>query len=252
MVDLDPQKKLRMAMNGRTTLLCAGIFMVITAVTATISYGLNLVMLASGAAGGNTEYLEMLETANMSISLVRIIGICFILVGIMEVCTGVFAFRLSNRIDKSALMKKLILVLLVVEILMQVFLFFVHMLNLGTTITAIALPLFMLWGVNKFRKLAEDDPKRVYAIDTKKSREKSKPTVQKPYPSGKSLRERAMMITPDSPAYTPKPQETSDDTTESTSEECAEDTVTESRSEETFSPEDDLDTSNDTPDSEEE
>lgn len=58
---------------------------------------------------------------------------------------------------------KIIISLLIVEIMMQVYLFFTGLMNFGFLFTAILLPLFMLWGVTRLRKVAKADPERVYA-----------------------------------------------------------------------------------------
>lgn len=102
---------------------------------------------------------------------------------------GVWAAWNSNRVDKSALTFKLIVSLLILEVLMQIFLFITRMMNLGILFSAVALPLLMLWGTRKFRRIAKAEPERIYAVETSKNKAVRK-TASAPK---KSLHERAMM-----------------------------------------------------------
>lgn len=97
-------------------------------------------------------------------------------------------------------MKKVVFILLGVEVLMEIVLFFMRSLSLGMLFTAIALPLFMFWGVTRLTKLAKAEPDRVYAVMTEKLKEKQR--QEQAAANGKSLRERAMMK-----AAEPKPQD---------------------------------------------
>ena len=61
--------------------------------------------------------------------------------------------------------------------------------NLGFLFTAILLPLFMLWGATRLRKVAKAEPERVYAVNPAKN----KPKQQAAAAPKKSIRERAAM-----------------------------------------------------------
>lgn len=186
-----------MAMNGRMGLLTGGILLIFTAITSTLMYGFNLFSLASGAANGNEEYLKLLEEANMSLSLLRIVAVSFLVVAVIEIFAGVCSVRLSNRLNKAALSKKLVIGLLAVEIAMQIFLVVTRMLNLSMLISSLIIPLYMLWGATRLCKLAKLYPDRPYALNTKKVKEQAQ--QQKQASSGgsssekKSLHDRAMM-----------------------------------------------------------
>ncbi|MFR3320277.1 MAG: hypothetical protein ACLTSZ_02780 [Lachnospiraceae bacterium] len=56
MSDYKDQKELKMAMNGRMGLMTGGIILLVTAVSSTLMYGINLFSIASGAAKGEQEY----------------------------------------------------------------------------------------------------------------------------------------------------------------------------------------------------
>lgn len=190
MDQFERQKVERQAMNGKMCLLLGGIFLMFSAVTSTLMYGINFFMTALEAEKGTAEYVELLEKAGMQSGLLKGIGICFVAVGIWEVIVGLFSVKNSNRIDKSQLSVKMIISLFVAEILMQVLLFVTGLMNLGILFTAIILPLFLLWGATRFRKVAKADPERKFAVDPakKNSARQSQPAAPK-----KSIRERAAM-----------------------------------------------------------
>lgn len=188
---MDKQKEMRMAMNGKMCLLSTGIMLIFIAATSTMMYGINMFGVAMEAAKGTEEFVKMLSELDMGIGMVRVMGCGFILVAIMEIFTGISAVRFSNRVDRAMLLKKIIIVLLIVEVAMQVFLFFMRAMSLGMLFTALAIPLFMFWGVTRLCKLAKEDPERIYAVETAKERQKMQ--QQAAAAKGKSLRERAMM-----------------------------------------------------------
>lgn len=189
MDQFERQKVERQALNGRMTLMFGGIFLLFSAITSTLMYGINFFMTAQQADKGVSEYVELLETAGVSSNFLRAAGICFLLVGIYEVVTGFFAVKNSNRIDKSKFTLKMVVSLLIVEVLLQIYLFFTGLMNLGILFTALLLPLFMLWGVTRLRKVAKAEPERVYAVK-QASRENARQQAAAPK---KSIRERAAM-----------------------------------------------------------
>ena len=189
---MDKQKAMRLAMNGRMCLLSSGIMMIFIAVTNTMMYGINMFLVAMEASKGTEEIVQMLAESDMTITMAVMMGVCFMLTAVMEMFAGISAVRFANRVDRAFLMKKVVFILLGVEVLMEIVLFFMRSLSLGMLFTAIALPLFMFWGVTR--------PDRVYAVMTEKLKEKQR--QEQAAANGKSLRERAMMK-----AAEPKPQD---------------------------------------------
>lgn len=190
---LDQQKAVRKAATGRMCLLFGGGFLLFTAITSTLLYGINFLVIASKAAAGTKEYVELLEKTNMQVPFLRLVGILFVIMAVVEVFAGISSVRYSNRVDKATTMLRIALVLLVVEALMEVFLCFSKLMSLGMLFTAIGIPLFILWGAWGFRKLSKEDPKRVYAVDMKKRQQARRQAAAQPAAPKKSLRERAMM-----------------------------------------------------------
>ena len=101
MSDYKDQKELKMAMNGRMGLMTGGIILLVTAVSSTLMYGINLFSIASGAAKGEQEYTDILTQANMDISTVRFIAVCFLVLACWEIYSGIFCTMRCNRLDKA-------------------------------------------------------------------------------------------------------------------------------------------------------
>ena len=191
MGEFKDQKELKMAMSGRMGLMAGGVLLIFTALSSTLMYGINFFSLASNASGGDAECLEILESANVSISMIQIAAVCFVIAAIAELAVGALCAALSNRLDKAIFTVRAAALLLGVEILMQVFLFLTGLMNLSLLITSIVIPAYLLWSATRLRKLAKIYPDRKTAVNTKKAREQQKKPatpVQK-----KSLHERAMM-----------------------------------------------------------
>ena len=111
-----------------------------SAITSTLMYGINFFMTAQQADKGVAEYVELLKKAGVGSNFLRVAGVCFLLVGIYEIIAGFITAKNSNRIDKSLFTMKIIISLLIVEIMMQVYLFFTGLMNFGFLFTAILLP----------------------------------------------------------------------------------------------------------------
>ena len=190
MDQFEQMKVTRQAMNGRMCLMFGGIFLMFSAITSTLMYGINFFMTAMEADKGTAEYVELLQNAGVGSGLLKGVGICFVAVGIWEVVVGFFSVKNSNRVDKSRFSAKMALSLLIAEALMQIILFLVGLMNLGLLFTAIVLPLFLLWGATRLVKVSKAEPERKFAVDTAKK--KSAHQVQPAAPK-KSIRERAAM-----------------------------------------------------------
>ena len=66
---MDKQKAMRLAMNGRMCLLSSGIMMIFIAVTNTMMYGINMFLVAMEASKGTEEIVQMLAESDMTITM---------------------------------------------------------------------------------------------------------------------------------------------------------------------------------------
>ncbi len=189
MDQLDKQKELSMAMNGRMALLIVGVMNVVTAVTSSALYSANMFVAVNGVIHGNKEFMDIFSEAGMNVGLAAGIGLAFALEALLEIFSGVCAVRFSNRLDKSNFTVCVARILLIVEILIQIFLVFVGMMSIAQLFSAVILPLIMLWGATRLRKLAKKYPDRVYAVESRGVQEQR----QRAASGAKSLHERATM-----------------------------------------------------------
>lgn len=185
----DKQKEFSMASGGRMFLLLGGIMLVFTALTNTGQYGVQMFRIAAEAAKGTEEFVEVVKTLGMGLTALRVMGAAFLVTALVEVTAGIWCIRSCNRIDRWRTTLRVVVALLAVEIIMQIYLLVTKMGGLGALFSALLMPLVLLWGVTRFRKLAKLDPERVYAFKKKEAQPQAPQQPQRP----KSLRERAMM-----------------------------------------------------------
>ncbi len=165
MDQLERQKELSMAVNGRMALLIAGIMNIVTAVTSSALYSANMFVAVNGVVHGNKEFMDIFSKAGMSVTLAVVIGLVFAFMALLEIFSGVCAVRFSNRLDKANFTARVANILLILEILSQIFLIFVGMMSIPQLVSVIILPLIMMWGASKLRKLARKYPDRIHAVE---------------------------------------------------------------------------------------
>ena len=206
MYQYQDQKEMRRALNGKMIIMLVGIMLVVTALTSSLSYGMRCWSMAGMADGGDKDILEALKQIGITSGTLRICSVIYYLQAVIEVFVGVFCARLSNRLDKNALLWKMAWVILVVEVAAGVALTLLHMTSAIMIVSNLLLPGFLLWAVNSLRKVAKNHPDRIYAVEPnnrnkgkgkEKEKGKAKASVQ-PAKAGqkKSLMEHATQVTP--------------------------------------------------------
>lgn len=204
MYQYQDQKEMRRALNGKMIIMLVGIMLVVTALTSSLSYGMRCWSMADMADGGDKDILEALKQIGITSGTLRICSVIYYLQAVIEVFVGVFCARLSNRLDKNALLWKMAWVILVVEVAAGVALTLLHMTSAIMIVSNLLLPGFLLWAVNSLRKVAKNHPDRIYAVEPnnrnkgkEKEKGKAKASVQ-PAKAGqkKSLMEHATQVTP--------------------------------------------------------
>lgn len=204
MYQYQDQKEMRRALNSKMIIMLVGIMLVVTALTSSLSYGMRCWSMAGMADGGDKDILEALKQIGITSGTLRICSVIYYLQAVIEVFVGVFCARLSNRLDKNALLWKMAWVILVVEVAAGVALTLLHMTSAIMIVSNLLLPGFLLWAVNNLRKVAKNHPDRIYAVEPnnrnkgkEKEKGKAKASVQ-PAKAGqkKSLMEHATQVTP--------------------------------------------------------
>ncbi len=131
--------------------------------------------------------------ANVTASGLKTLGTGYIVFAILSALIGLFCVLNCNRVDRASLIWKAVIGLLVLEAAMIVLLYVTNMLNAGVFGSFLYYGLItgaLVFGAYKMRKLAKDNPDRVYAVE--KQQRYQKPAAPAPK---KSLRDRAMMST---------------------------------------------------------
>lgn len=200
MYQYQDQKEMRRALNGKMIVMLVGIMLVVTALTSSLSYGMRCWSMAGMADGGDADVLEALKQIDITSGTLRACSVVYYIQAVIETMVGVFCFRLNNRLDKVALLWKMALGILGVEVLAGIALTALHMISPFMIISNLLLPLFLLWAVNSLKKVAKNHPDRIYAVEPnnrKKGKETGKTSGQ-PAKAGqkKSLMEHATQVTP--------------------------------------------------------
>ena len=148
MYQYQDQKEMRRALNSKMIIMLVGIMLVVTALTSSLSYGMRCWSMAGMADGGDKDILEALKQIGITSGTLRICSVIYYLQAVIEVFVGVFCARLSNRLDKNALLWKMAWVILVVEVAAGVALTLLHMTSAIMIVSNLLLPGFLLWAVN--------------------------------------------------------------------------------------------------------
>lgn len=138
-----------------------------------------------------------METLGIKLSDLRLLGIACYVMTIIRIFVGVVCVRFSNRVDRAGFTLKTVIGLIVVEIIYIFFQFFKRALFLGSILYTALICGALLWGALKMKKLAEEDPERVYAVNPANRKPAEKPAAPQ-----KSLRDKAMMNTHSVPEET--------------------------------------------------
>lgn len=242
MYQYQDQKEMRRALNSKMIIMLVGIMLVVTALTSSLSYGMRCWSMAGMADGGDKDILEALKQIGITSGTLRICSVIYYMQAVIEVFVGVFCARLSNRLDKNALLWKMAWVILVVEVAAGVALTLLHMTSAIMIVSNLLLPGFLLWAVNSLRKVAKNHPDRIYAVEPNnrnkgkgKEKGKAKASVQ-PAKAGqkKSLMEHATQVTPSdiTPLELTRELEKAGESAGADPETAAEDTVAEENEQE--------------------
>ena len=165
MYQYQDQKEMRRALNGKMIVMLVGIMLVMTALTSSLSYGIRCWSMAGMADKGNKDVLEALKQIDITSGTLRACSVVYYIQAVIETMVGIFCFRLNNRLDKVALLWKMSLGILGLEVLAGVALTAMHMISPFMIISNLLLPLFLLWAVSGLKKVAKNHPDRIYAVE---------------------------------------------------------------------------------------
>ena len=176
----EDQKEMRMAMNGKMSVMLAGVFLILTAVTSTLLQGMQYFIVGHSAGAGDAEAIKLVESTGLSIGQLYSVGAAYMIVTVAEIMTGIISAKFSNRLDKVKICLYADIVLMAVMILQQSYMMLLaRMFNPFALVAGILMPLLLLWGITRLMKLAKKYPDRMYAVEPNPARGGRKAAPQK-------------------------------------------------------------------------
>ena len=126
----------------------------------------------------------------ISVGDLKFLGIACFVIAIIRIFVGVICVKFSNRVDRSSITLKAVIGLAVAEVIYAAIMFLKKALFIGSLIYTFLIVGALFWGALRLRKLAKENPERVYAVEAAQRFTPQPKPAQK-----KSLREKAMMNT---------------------------------------------------------
>ena len=131
-----------------------------------------------------------MATLGISVGDLKFLGIACFVIAVIRIFVGVICVKFSNRVDRSSITLKAVIGLAIAEVLYAAVMFLKKALFIGSLIYTFLIVGALLWGALRLRKLAKENPERVYAVEAAQRFTPQPKPAQK-----KSLREKAMMST---------------------------------------------------------
>ena len=168
------------------------------------------------AAAGTIDVKEVawqMQKLGISLRDLRLMGIVYIVVSVIELLCGLICIMFSNRVNRANIVFAAVIVLLVGEMVFLIVSAMKGTLMISSLVYSVVIPCILLRQAWKLRKMAKADPDRVYVIepagknaaggrggsgrkskdDGAGSRGERRGSSQTQVSGGKSLHERAMM-----------------------------------------------------------
>lgn len=191
-------QEMKRAVNGKMLTLVIGLFLVVTALTSTMLYGVQCVTQVNqiselaeiydteegkeqfaeltkdatqeeaeavkeyleGVKSGDSEYVQNLNNVTMA-------GVIFFVLAAVEVLVGVLAAVFNNRLDKNRLLLRMTRVLILVEAVLHILLILLGANTILTFVGALIAPFCLFWAVTRLKIIAKAYPDRIYAVEPK-------------------------------------------------------------------------------------
>lgn len=162
------------AEQGKMLLQMIGVLLVFTAISVVFQGGMMLSLIMGSGEETQKALQEMAENG-FTRELLMGAGASYVVLGITQIVTGVFSFKLANRLDKVKTLRIVAIVFLAISLLQQMYLFLLGASGLAGWISAILMPGILLWALQKNVRLAKADPERIYVIDPQKRPGRNQP-----------------------------------------------------------------------------
>ena len=131
-------------------------------------------------------FIEEMDRSGLTAGDLRGFGIAYLISAVLEIIVGMICVVFSNRVDKSKITFTAAIILVVWELIFVVYLLLRGGLMLSVLLNSVLLPIVLLWNAWVMRKLAKEDPTRIFAVKPNRAPAK-KPAEPAPK---KSIRDR--------------------------------------------------------------
>lgn len=156
------------AIQGKMLLQMIGALLIFTAISV-VFQGVMMLTMSLGSGEASVTSREQLLEAGYTVPILVSIGAAYLILGLTQIFTGLFSFRLANRLDKVKILKIVAIIYLAVSLLQQAYLFLMGVTGAFSWISAILMPGVLIWALRKNLRLAKEDPKRIYVVDPSKT-----------------------------------------------------------------------------------
>src|SRR5699024_576928 len=102
-----------------------------------------------GGSEASVEARQQLLEGGYTVPILVSIGAVYLILGLTQIFTGLFSFRLANRLDKVKILKIVAIIYTVVSLLQQAYLFLMNVTGALSWISAILMPGVLIWALQK-------------------------------------------------------------------------------------------------------
>lgn len=156
------------SIQGKMLLQMIGALLIFAAISV-VFQGVMMLTMSLGGSEASVEARQQLLEGGYTVPILVSIGAVYLILGLTQIFTGLFSFRLANRLDKVKILKIVAIIYTVVSLLQQAYLFLMNVTGALSWISAILMPGVLIWALQKNLRLAKEDPKRVYVVDPSKT-----------------------------------------------------------------------------------
>lgn len=155
------------SIQGKMLLQMIGALLIFTAISV-VFQGIMMLTMSLGGSEASVSSREQLLEVGYTVPMLVSIGAVYLILGLTQIFTGLFSFRLANRLDKVKILKIVSIIYLAVSLLQQAYLFLMGVTGAFSWVSAILMPGVLIWALQKNLRLAKEDPKRIYVVDPSK------------------------------------------------------------------------------------
>ena len=137
------------------------------------------------------KLISNMDELGLTVGDLKMLGIALLVLAVLKIFVGVICVKFSNRVDKAETTFKAVLVLIGGQLIVLVVMLMKSALDIGMIFNSVIVTCVLLWGAVRMRKLHQENPERIFAVNTNQAAAASR-KAKAPAPK-KSIREKALM-----------------------------------------------------------